>query len=116
MQRFIRRDMQRWGRVMGARARDIGSSVRQSFGGELEQLMLRAEVWDTALARRLEVSRSEVFRWRTGRSLPSRHNLARLQAALHWFDNGTRTPLEPAEWDRLLVLAGHGQQRPANGP
>ncbi|MGE3907883.1 MAG: hypothetical protein AB7K36_00935 [Chloroflexota bacterium] len=85
----------------------------QTFGSELEMLMLRAKLWDTALARRLEVSRSEVFRWRTGRSLPSRHNLDRLQGALSWPANGSLIALDPAEWDRLLTLAGHGQPRPA---
>lgn len=101
---------------MAGRPRNAGASVGQGFGDLLEQLMLRATVWDTALARRLEVSRSEVFRWRTGRSLPSRRSLERLQGALHWSDNGSLIPLDAAEWDRLLVLAGHGQPRPSNGP
>jgi hypothetical protein len=38
----------------------------KSFGALLEELMLRAGLWDTSLARRLGASRSEVFRWRTG--------------------------------------------------
>jgi hypothetical protein len=86
-----------------------------SFGELLEQLMLRAKVWDTALARRLGASRTEVFRWRTGRALPSRRNLERLQQALQWSAEGTMMPLEPAEWDRLLVLAGHGMPLSADG-
>src|SRR3954453_2865675 len=88
----------------------------KSFGAHLEQLMLRAGIWDTGLARRLGASRSEVFRWRTGRAMPSRRNLERLQNALQWSSNGTLMPLESAEWDRLLVLAGHGIPRPSNGP
>ena len=51
-----------------------------------------------------------------GRAIPSRRNLERLQNALQWSTNGTLVPLESAEWDRLLVLAGHGMPRPANGP
>lgn len=90
--------------------------VPPTFGAALEQFMLRAKIWDTALARRLEASRSEVFRWRTGRAMPSRRNLERLQNALHWSSNGTLMPLDPAEWDRLLILAGHGVPRPTNGP
>src|SRR5437764_9646987 len=84
-----------------------------TFGAALEQFMLRAKIWDTALARRLEASRSEVFRWRTGRAMPSRRNLERLQNALQWSSNGTLMPLDPAEWERLLVLAGHGMPRPS---
>jgi hypothetical protein len=87
-----------------------------TFGAALEQFMLRAKIWDTALARRLEASRSEVFRWRTGRAMPSRRNLERLQNALQWSSNGTLLPLAPGEWDRLLILAGHGMPRPSNGP
>jgi hypothetical protein len=101
---------------MAATGRGQRAGDTQTFGGELEHLMLRAKVWDTALARRLEVSRSEVFRWRTGRSLPSRHNLAKLQVALHWAENGSQMPLDPSESDRLLTLAGHAQPRPPIGP
>jgi hypothetical protein len=97
-------------------AQPKGASQPSTFGAALEQFMLRAKIWDTALARRLEASRSEVFRWRTGRAIPSRRNLERLQNALQWSANGTLMPLESAEWDRLLVLAGHGVPRPANGP
>jgi hypothetical protein len=100
---------------MAGRSHGVGVPAGASFGDVLEQLMLRAKVWDTALARRLEVSRSEVFRWRTGRTLPSRRSLERLQGALHWSNNGALVPLDPSEWDRLLVLAGHGQPRPMNG-
>jgi hypothetical protein len=100
---------------MVAREPRASRSEHQTFGGELERLMLRARVWDTALARRLDVSRSEVFRWRTGRSLPSRHNLERLQGALHWPANGSLSPLDATEWDRLRVLAGHGSPRPTDG-
>ena len=89
---------------------------RRSFGEALEQLMLRAKVWDTALARRLGVSRSEVFRWRTGRAIPSRRNLERLQHALQWAADGSLAPLEPSEWDELLVLAGHGIPWRTSGP
>ena len=88
----------------------------KSFGEVLEQLMLRANVWDTALARRLGASRSEVFRWRTGRALPSRRNLERLQNALQWSADGSPMPLEPAEWDQLLVLSGHGIAWRTSGP
>lgn len=93
-----------------------GAAAPRSFGAELERLMLRAEVWDTALARRLGASRSEVFRWRTGRTLPTRRNLERLQHALQWSSNGVLMPLDPAEWDRLLVLAGHGVPWRTSGP
>ncbi|MCC6174943.1 MAG: helix-turn-helix transcriptional regulator [Chloroflexi bacterium] len=78
------------------------------FGQALEQLMVRADVWDSALARRLGASRSEVYRWRTGRALPSRRNLARLEAALRWTASGEPFDLDSAERDRLYVLAGHG--------
>jgi hypothetical protein len=93
-----------------------GSPTPKTFGAELERLMLRAEVWDTALARRLGASRSEVFRWRTGRALPTRRNLERLQHALQWSANGALMPLEPSEWDQLLVLAGHGVPWRTSGP
>jgi hypothetical protein len=116
LQRSMKRSMQRWGRTTVAKEGSKGPAEPRSFGSELEHLMLRAKVWDTALARRLDVSRSEVFRWRTGRSMPSRHNLERLQAALHWSNNGAPTPLDPAEWDRLLTLGGHGSPRPGSGP
>jgi hypothetical protein len=88
----------------------------QSFGAFLEKLMLRAGIWDTALARRLGASRSEVFRWRTGRAMPTRRNLERLQNALQWSSDGAPIPLEPAEWDQLLVLGGHGVPWRTSGP
>lgn len=78
--------------------------------------MLRAKVWDTVLARRIGASRSEVFRWRTGRALPSRRNLERLQGALSWAAGGTVVPLDATEWDQLLVLAGHGVAWRTSGP
>src|SRR5262245_52931452 len=55
-----------------------------TFGEALEHLMLRANVWDTTLARRLGVARPQVFRWRTGRAMPSRRSLDRLVTALQW--------------------------------
>src|SRR5947208_14445125 len=79
----------------------------KTFGALLEKLMLRAGIWDTALARRLGASRSEVFRWRTGRAMPTRRNLERLQNALQWSADGVLVPLDPAEWDQLLVLGCH---------
>ena len=88
----------------------------KTFGVLLEQLMLRAGIWDTALARRLGASRSEVFRWRTGRAMPTRRNLERLESALQWSSNGTPMPLEPAERDQLLVLGGHGIPWRTSGP
>lgn len=91
-------------------------STPATFGALLEQVMLRAEVWDTALARRMGVSRSEVFRWRTGRAVPSRRNLERLRDALQWSARGAPVPLGPADWDRLQALAGHGPLLPADGP
>src|ERR1044071_2728617 len=66
----------------------------QSFGAFLEKLMLRAGIWDTALARRLGASRSEVFRWRTGRAMPTWRNVERLQNALQWSSGGALVPLE----------------------
>lgn len=88
----------------------------KSFGAHLESLMLRAGIWDTALARRLGASRSEVFRWRTGRAMPTRRNLERLQNALQWSSDGVLVPLDPAEWDQLLVLGGHGVPWRTSGP
>ena len=95
---------------------DVEPRQQKTFGEVLEQLMLRANVWDTALARRLGASRSEVFRWRTGRAIPSRRNLERLQNALQWSADGSSMAIKPAEWDHLLVLAGHGIAWRTSGP
>jgi hypothetical protein len=70
--------------------------------------MLRARLWDTTLARRLGVARPQVFRWRTDRAMPSRRSVERLEQALQWSIDGEHLPFDPAEHDRLLVLAGHG--------
>src|SRR5688572_2385409 len=67
----------------------------KTFGALLEQLMLRAGIWDTVLARRIGASRSEVFRWRTGRVMPTWRNVERLQNALQWSSGGALVPLDP---------------------
>ena len=69
--------------------------------------MVRAGLWDTTLARRLGASRSEVFRWRTGRTLPSRRNLDRLESALQWSNGPDNVSLDAAEVDLLRSLSGH---------
>jgi hypothetical protein len=78
-----------------------------SFGPTLERLMLRAGAWDTTLARRIGVSRSEVFRWRTGRAVPSPRNLARLEHALRWPSENGLQELTTQEQDLLRTLSGH---------
>jgi len=89
------------------RMREAERQYRGTFGEALEQLMLRRDLWDTALSRRIGVTRSEVYRWRTGRTIPSRRSLERLQAALQWSARGDRVALTSAEWDNLLALTGH---------
>jgi hypothetical protein len=84
-----------------------------TFGDALEQLMMRRGLWDTAFSSRIGVTRSEVFRWRTGRTIPSRRNLERIRAALEWSPTGDDISLTPAEWDELLFLAGHAAPAPA---
>jgi len=92
--------------------RDADFAGPETFGPVLERFMLRAKVWDTALARRIGASRSEVYRWRTGRAAPSRRNLARLEHALQWPRGPELVPLAPDERDLLLRLAGHADVRP----
>lgn len=86
---------------------DAEPGQRGTFGEALEQVMLKRDLWDTALSRRIGVTRSEVYRWRTGRTIPSRRSLERLQAALQWSARGDRVALAGAEWDNLLSLTGH---------
>jgi hypothetical protein len=73
--------MQRWlqrHRMPIYRRCVIQQATDSGFGTALEQLMVGARLWDTSLARRLGVSRSEVFRWRTGRAVPASRNRSRL--------------------------------------
>jgi transcriptional regulator with XRE-family HTH domain len=84
-----------------------------TFGETLEQLMLRRGLWDTAVATRIGVTRSEVYRWRTGRTVPSRRSLERLRSGLQLSAQGQSTTLTPSEWERLLALSGHAAPIPS---
>ncbi len=80
---------------------------RSDFKAVLTELIHRAEVTDTELARRLDVARLTVRRWREGESLPNEESVRRLRGALRWVDHGTVRELSDDELERLLTAAGY---------
>jgi hypothetical protein len=81
---------------------------RGHFKTVLNELLERAEVSDTELARRLGVNRLTVRRWRQGESLPNEVSVRSLRAALRWADgDGVVRELSEDELDRLIVAAGY---------
>ena len=86
MQRSMQRSVQRVTRQSPRPASrplpDHGNPSETHFAELLERCMMRLDLWDAALGRRLGIARSEVFRWRSGRVLPSARNGARLGEVL----------------------------------
>ncbi len=70
--------------------------------------MDRADVGDTELAQRMDVSRVTVHRWREAESLPREETVRQLKTELRWVDDaGVVRELADAELDELLVAAGY---------
>jgi hypothetical protein len=88
---------------------------RSQFSAALKELLDRAEVGDTELARRMGVNRLTIRRWRQGESLPGEASVRDLRAALRWVDDqGAVRELTEEELDRLLTTAGyHGSTPPS---
>ena len=86
---------------------------RMRFRAVFTRFMERADVGDTGLARRVDVARLTVRRWREGQALPSEETIRRLKSGLHWLDSAgvTRELTEP-ELDELLIAAGYYRAPP----
>ena len=106
MQRSLQRVLQRMNRTAGRAHAGVERHVGRdgSFADLLERVMLRLGLWDATLARRLGIARSEVFRWRTGRVLPSARNRLRLGEALHAAASVSPEDLPPEERGLIEAL------------
>ena len=78
------------------------------FSKRLQDLMQRAEVSDTELARRIDSNRLTVWRWREAVALPREETIHRLKAGLWWQDHlGQKHELSNEELSQLRIAAGY---------